>query len=243
MLFDPIYMMMMAPVMLLAMWAQWRVKANFEKYSKVGNSSNMTGAEAAAVMVEKMGIRVVGSSQRAASTPNAVAIEVTQGFLSDHYDPRDRTLRLSPDVYSGRSLAAVGIACHEAGHALQHAHGYAMLSLRSLLVPTASFGSWLAFPVIFAGFALQAGGMIEIGIILFACVVLFQLVTLPVEFDASNRAKAALVQYGIIRAGNEQHGVAKVLNAAALTYVAAAISAVMTLLYYVWLYMQSQNRN
>lgn len=238
-----VYLILMVPPLLLALWAQYKVKSNFQRYSEVLNSSGMTGAQAAAEMCERMGLRVVGSSAEAKRLRDAVAIEITEGFLSDHYDPSDRTLRLSPDVYNGRSLSAVGVACHEAGHALQHAHGYAALQLRSTLVPTASFGSWLAFPILMAGVIMQASGLLLAGIILFSMVVLFQLVTLPVEFDASARAKDSLEKFNIIRGGSERDGVAAVLNAAALTYVAAAVSAVSTLLYYLYLYFMASQSN
>lgn len=231
--FSPLYLVMIAPAIILAIWAQMKVKSAFAKYSQVGNSSNMSGAEAAARMLEGFGLRVVSSGKEAQSMNNAVAIEQVQGFLSDHYDPKAKVLRLSPKVYQGRSLASVGIACHEAGHAMQHAKGYAPLELRNFMVPVASFGSWAAFPIILLGFFLHAVGLIQLGILLFAAIVLFQLITLPVEFDASNRAKESLVQFQIIRSGGESQGVSAVLNAAAWTYVAAALSSVMTLLYYI----------
>lgn len=231
----PLYILMVGPALVLAIWAQMRVKSAFNKYSQVGNSSNMQGAEAAAVMLQKLGIRVVDSAKTAQSMDNAVAIERTRGFLSDHYDPKSKVLRLSPDVYNGRSLASVGIACHEAGHAIQHAKGYAALELRSFMVPVASFGSWAAFPLIILGAVIGATPFIHLGILLFAAITLFQLITLPVEFDASNRAKAALTQFGVIRQ-QEEKGVASVLNAAAWTYVAAAVSSIMTLLYYIMIF-------
>ncbi|HUU43588.1 MAG TPA: zinc metallopeptidase, partial [Planctomycetota bacterium] len=153
-------------------------------------------------------------------------------WLSDHYDPRSKTLRLSPEVHGGRSVASVGVAAHEAGHALQHAHGYAPMSLRSAFVPVATFGSWLAFPLIFIGFLFASLELMKWGIILFGAIVVFQLITLPVEFNASKRAKAALANSGIVVTEEEAHGVSAVLSAAALTYVAAAVAALAQLLYF-----------
>lgn len=179
----------------------------------------MTGAEAAKRILGEAGI-------------SDVRVEVTQGFLSDHYDPRAKVLRLSPEVHGGHSIASVGIAAHEVGHAIQHAHGYAPLSLRSAMVPMAGFGSWLAMPLIFIGFIIGSLGFIKLGIVLFSAIVFFQIVTLPVEFNASTRAKACLANSGIVVTEDEARGVRKVLNAAAMTYVAAAIAAVMQLLYF-----------
>jgi hypothetical protein len=160
-----------------------------------------------------------------------VQIKPVRGQLTDHYNPLDRTLGLSQGVYDQPSIAAVGVACHEAGHALQHAAGYAPLKLRSLLVKPASFGSQLGFYVMFFGLAFQWGQMFQIGAILFAAFVAFTLITLPVEFDASNRAKRLAVEQGIL-SPREREGVDRVLDAAALTYVAAAASSVLTLLYF-----------
>ena len=218
-MFDPIYWMIVGPTMLLALWAQMRVKSAFGKWSKVEASSHMTGAQAAQRMLQGAGISDVG-------------IEPARGFLSDHYDPRVRKLRLSPDVYQGKSVAAMGIACHEAGHALQHAKGYAPLALRTAFVPVASIGSKLYFPLFLGGIFLNISGLAIAGVILFAAVVIFQLITLPVEFDASNRAKQQLMSLGIIQSQRESGGVAAVLNAAALTYVAAAIASLGQLLYF-----------
>jgi Zn-dependent membrane protease YugP len=155
------------------------------------------------------------------------------GFLSDHYDPSSRTLRLSPDVFHGRSLAALGVAAHEAGHALQHAHNYAPLNFRSMMVKPAMIGSNLSTLILMLGLGMHATGMVWVGIALFSAFVLFTLVTLPVEFNASSRAVAALVDTSIIDRG-EAADAKRVLDAAALTYVAAAISAVMQLLYFLW---------
>jgi Zn-dependent membrane protease YugP len=171
-----------------------------------------------------------------ASGLNNVAIEETRGFLSDHYDPRTKKLRLSPDVYRSNSIAAAGIAAHEAGHAIQDQLDYVPLKFRSVLVPSVQFGSWLG-PIIFiVGLLLQWQSLAWVGLGLFAVTALFALVTLPVEFNASNRAKAWLTTSGVI-VGEESKGINKVLDAAALTYVAAAIQAVTTLLYYAYLLM------
>ncbi len=229
------YLIWMVPPILFAMWAQYRVKRAFSKYSKIGNASDMTGAQAAARMLEGQGLRIVSSAEEAKMTENAVAITSVRGFLSDHYDPGAKVLRLSPDVYGGRSLASVGIACHEAGHALQDAQGYAALSLRSQLVPIVKFGSMGAFPIIFIGLLISSLELAVLGLILFATVSVFQFVTLPVEFNASTRAKRALEDMRIIQGPAEREGVATVLDAAALTYVAALVSSIMTLLYYAML--------
>ena len=159
-------------------------------------------------------------------------IEPVQGFLSDHYDPRAKRLRLSPGVYQSNSVAAMGIACHEAGHALQHANGYAPLALRNAIVPVAQIGSWLAWPMIFGGMLLQMQNLALLGVIAFSAMVVFQLITLPVEFDASNRAKAQLKTLGILHSNEESKGVSAVLDAAAMTYVAATVTALVQLLYF-----------
>ncbi len=218
-MFDPLYLMLIGPTMLLAMWAQFKVKSAYSKWSQVAASSRLTGAQAADRMLQGAGVR-------------DVKIEPVQGFLSDHYDPRTKTLRLSPGNFENRSIAAVGIACHEAGHALQHATGYAPLNFRSAIVPMASIGSWLAWPLIMMGIILQMTQLAQLGVLLFAGMVVFQFVTLPVEFDASNRAKQQLQTLGIIQSREEGKGVAAVLDAAALTYVAATVTAVAQLLYF-----------
>ncbi|MBN1574031.1 MAG: zinc metallopeptidase [Deltaproteobacteria bacterium] len=222
--FDPIYFIMVGPALLLSVYASLKVKRAFGKYSKVATASGLTGAQAAANMLRREGL-------------NDVEIEETKGFLSDHYDPRTKTLRLSPDVYSGRSVASVGVAAHEAGHALQDAHGYTPLKFRSAIVPMASIGSKLAWPLlIIGGIIMYAGSvfglvMVKVGIILFSLAVAFQLITLPVEFNASRRALAALSSSGMLME-EEVSGARKVLSAAALTYVAAAAAAVLQLLYF-----------
>lgn len=220
-----LYLILALPGLLLGLWAQTRVKSAFGKYSRVATARGMSGAQIARAMLDSQGLY-------------DVAIEESKGgTLSDHYDPRSKVLRLSPEVYRTPSVAAAGVAAHEAGHALQDAKGYAPLALRSALVPAASFGSSLAPLIFFVGLMLEwiAGFGIQIawlGVILFAAAVAFTLVTLPVEFDASKRAKRELQAQGIV-VGNESQGINKVLDAAALTYVAAAVAAVGQLLYYV----------
>lgn len=204
--------------MLLGLWAQMRVKSAYARSSQVRASSGLSGAEAAAALLQRAGIQ-------------RVRIERTHGHLSDHYDPRQKVLRLSEAVYSGRDLAALGIAAHEAGHAIQDKENYAPLVMRNGIVPLASIGSNLGMGLIMFGFILGAFQLLLVGVLLFSTVVVFQLVNLPVEYDASARAKKLLLSSGII-SGQEQNGVSKVLDAAALTYVAATIGAVLTLLYY-----------
>jgi len=218
MMFDPMYFLFIAPAFIFSLWASWRTKANFKTYSKVPVSSGMSGAEAAARLLEGAGIR-------------DVSIGRSRGMLSDHYNPVNKTLALSDGVYDSRSLAAVGIAAHEAGHAIQHARHYGPLKVRSMLVPTAGIGSNLGYIIMLIGLFMASQNMVLVGAVLFSAVLLFQLVTLPVEFDASNRAKALVVEQGIVGT-NERRGMDKVLNAAAMTYVAAVASSLATLLYF-----------
>lgn len=220
------YIMFMIPGLLFMLWAQHKVKSTYKKYSKVQNMANVTGAQAARRVLDSQGLQ-------------EVAIEAIPGELTDHYDPRSRVLRLSQGVYGVPSIAAIGIAAHEAGHAIQHAKAYTPMKVRSALVPAVNLGSTLGFGVLFLGLILNQVGLAWLGIILFSLATLFALVTLPVEFDASNRAKAALVQVGLVdsgvRGGQESGGVASVLSAAGWTYVAGFASSVLTLLYYVML--------
>ncbi|MFP4013314.1 MAG: zinc metallopeptidase [Chitinispirillaceae bacterium] len=216
--FDPLYLLFALPGLILALYASFVTKSTFRKYSKVGSARGITGAEAAYRMLKTAGV-------------GNVSIEETSGFLSDHYDPVSRTLRLSPAVARSPSLASIGVACHEAGHAIQHARGFAPLHLRTALVPATSVSSWLSYIVIMAGFLFHSQQFILWGAILFSAAVLFSIVTLPVEWDASRRAKALMTQTGIVTAGEASYA-GKVLNAAFLTYVAAAVSSVLTLLYY-----------
>ncbi|MEJ2580181.1 MAG: zinc metallopeptidase [Acidobacteriota bacterium] len=215
---DPMYFLFILPAFIFSLWASWRTKANFKTYSKVPVSSGMSGAEAAERILQSSGIK-------------DVAISRSRGLLSDHYNPANRTLALSDGVFDSRSLAAVGIAAHEAGHAIQHSKGYGPLRLRSMLVPTASIGSNLGYIVMLLGLFLASQNMVMVGAVLFSAVLVFQIVTLPVEFDASNRAKALVVENGIVAAA-ERRGMDKVLNAAAMTYVAAVASSLTTLLYF-----------
>lgn len=218
MIFDPLYFIILAPGLLLSLWASFRVKSAFKKYSQVRSGRGLTGAEAAAMMLRNAGI-------------SDVKVVATHGILSDHYNPLNKTLNLSEQVYASNSIAAVGVATHEAGHAIQHASNYGPLWLRSALVPTASIGSGIGYFVMVLGLMFASANMVLTGALLFSAVLLFQIVTLPVEFNASNRAKRLVVEQGIITA-QEREGVDRVLNAAALTYVAAAISTLLTLLYF-----------
>ncbi|MFQ5525487.1 MAG: zinc metallopeptidase [Thermoanaerobaculia bacterium] len=221
-----LYLMFLIPPMLLSLWASFKTKSAFNKYSKVRTANGLTGAQAAKRLLERAGI-------------TDVQVVSTSGYLSDHYNPMNKTLALSEPVYGSNSVAAVGVACHEAGHAIQHARNYAPLWLRSALVPTANIGSKLGYWVMFGGLVLlsaaPAFGMkvFLIGVVMFSAVLLFQLVTLPVEFDATARAKRLAVENGIVLE-EERDGMDRVLNAAALTYIAAAISTLMTLLYYLY---------
>jgi Zn-dependent membrane protease YugP len=218
MFFDPVYFLFLAPALALSMWASFRTKSAFKKYSRVQVSTGMTGAQAAQRMLESAGIQ-------------GVQIKAHRGMLTDHYNPVTRTLALSEGVYGQSSIAAVGVACHEAGHAIQHATAYKPLWLRSLLVPSASLGSSLGYLVMMFGLILNLMQVFMVGVVLFSCVLAFQVVTLPVEFDASARAKKLAVANGIVLP-QEREGIDRVLNAAALTYVAAAVSTLLTLLYF-----------
>lgn len=218
MFFDPMYLIFAIPGLLLALYASIITKATFNKYSAVASRNGMSGAEAAGQMLAGAGV-------------NDVAIEETGGFLSDHYDPLSRTLRLSPSVYRSNSLAAIGVACHEAGHALQHAAGFAPLHLRTALVPATNISSWLSYIVITLGFVLHSQQFVLLGAVIFSAAVVFSIITLPVEWDASRRAKMLMVRSGVV-SESEAVDAGKVLNAAFLTYVAAAVSSLLTLAYY-----------
>jgi hypothetical protein len=203
---------------LFGLWAQWRVKRTFAKYSKVAPRNGMTGAEAAAAVLRSSGLP-------------GLDIKPVAGRLTDHYDPRNRTLNLSADVGQASSLAALGVAAHEAGHAIQDARGYAPMRVRQTLVPVATIGQSLWMLPVFAGLILGLAGLVQVGLVLFAAIVLFQLVTLPVEFDASKRALVALQDGGLLSA-DEVPGARAVLNAAALTYVAGFVAALGQLIYF-----------
>ncbi len=211
------YLLFLIPPFLLSLYAQYKVKASFAEMSRI--PTNITGAQAARRMLDASGLTNVG-------------IERVPGHLSDHYDPSAKVLRLSEDVYDARSMAALGVACHEAGHAFQDAQRYAPLVIRNLAVPAASFGSNASGILLMLGIVMNMPYMLWLGIALFSIVVFFQLVNLPVEFDASARAKNQLVALGMI-ADNDSYYVSKVLNAAALTYVAATLQSVMTLAWYI----------
>ena len=218
MYFDPLYFLFFIPPLLLSMWASWKTRSAFKKYSKVRAMTGLTGAQAAERLLQGASI-------------SDVKVVPTRGYLSDHYNPVNKTLALSEAVYGTPSIAAVGVACHEAGHAIQHAKGYKPMWLRSLLVPTANIGSKFGYFAMLIGLFMSSTGMVLAGAVLFSAVILFQLVTLPVEFDASARAKRLAVEYGVV-SSQERVGVDSVLNAAALTYVAAAIASLAQLLYF-----------
>jgi uncharacterized protein len=218
MIFDPVYLLFILPALALSLWASWRTKSAFNKFSKVRTLRGLTGAQAAQEMLRGAGI-------------SDVQVVPTHGFLSDHYNPMNKTLALSEATYASNSVAAVGVACHEAGHAIQHAQHYKPMWLRSALVPTANIGSSMGYIVMLGGLLFQSANAIYFGAVLFSAVLLFQIVTLPVEFDATARAKRLAVENGIVLP-QEREGMDKVLNAAAMTYVAAAVSTLMTLLYY-----------
>lgn len=220
MIFDPLYFVFALPALLLGLWAQAKVRSNFKRYSRVENLRRLTGAQAARRILDVQGLYHVG-------------VEESRGFLSDHYDPRHKVLRLSRDVYHNRSIAAVGIAAHEAGHAIQDQTNYAALGLRTAIVPTVQIGSW-AGPLMFMVGLFVNPSLAWLGLGLFALTTIFTLITLPVEFNASRRAKQLLVSQNILIA-QEMEGVNKVLDAAALTYVAAALQSISTLMYYVFL--------
>ena len=218
-------MLLLLPALLLSAFAQWKVQSTFHQASQVGARIGRSGAEVA---------REMASRERV-----PVTVRPSEGFLSDHYNPADNTLNLSPAVYSGRSLASLGVAAHELGHALQKKHGYWPMSLRSGLMPLASFGTSFSWILFFGGLIMTAKPLLWAGIALFSLSVLFTLVTLPVEFDASRRAMALLTSQGMITA-QEAPGVKRVLDAAALTYVAAAVTAILHLLRMIFLARSQQ---
>jgi Zn-dependent membrane protease YugP len=212
-----LFIFLIIPTVILGIIAQAKVQGAYGKWSRVGSRSGITGREAAAYVMQKAGI-------------SDVEITSTRGHLTDHYDPTHKRLVLSEENYHGHSLAALGVAAHEAGHAIQHATGYSMLKLRMSLVPITMFASQLLPFIIIGGFFFGMLGLIKLGVLVYLVLTVFQLVTLPVEFDASRRAKAELVATGILQR-DEMVGVNKTLNAAALTYVAAFVSSLANLLY------------
>ena len=217
--FDPLYVLVvMLPGMLISGAASLAVRAAFNRYSQVAARRGITGAQAAQILLQRAGI-------------DDVTIVPTHGDLSDHYNPSNRQLALSENVYNSSSVAAIGIACHEAGHAIQHAEKYAFLGMRTALVPLAGIGSSLGYVVMLVGLLMSMTPLLLVGAALFSLVLLFQVITLPVEFDASSRAKHLVLEAGIVDP-DEREGIDRVLNAAALTYVAAVISSMLTLLYF-----------
>ncbi len=217
------YLMFILPALILSIYAQFKVKSTFNKYSEVRSARGVTGKDVAATLLNRNGI-------------SRVNIEPISGSLSDHYDPQSHTLRLSETVYGNNSIAAIGVAAHEVGHAIQHQQAYGPLEWRHKMVPITNFASSASFPILLIGMIMQSMDFMLIGIILFSAVVLFHVVTLPVEFNASSRAVLQLSEAGLI-SNDEVPMVKKVLGAAALTYLAAALSAIANLLYYVMIFM------
>ncbi len=213
--YDPTVILMI-PVLIFTLWAQYRVKSTYKEYSRVNNSRGLTGYDAARSILDENGL-------------HGVQIERIQGELTDHYDPSANVVRLSDGVYGGHSVAAIGVAAHEVGHAIQHATGYAPVKIRTALVPVTNIGSNLGIWIVLAGIIISASPLAYFGVILFGTAVLFQLVTLPVEFNASSRALKTLEGSNMLD-GDELRGSKKVLSAAAMTYVAALAASVMTLL-------------
>lgn len=221
--FDPMYFVFALPPMLLVLWAQARVQGAYAKYRQIRNAANLAGYQVARILLQSRGLA-------------HVPVEMVPGELTDHYDPSSQTLRLSQGVYSSPSVAAMGIVAHEVGHAVQHATGYVPLKARSALVPAVNLGSTLGYILFFAGILINATGLAWLGVGFFSLGLLFALVTLPVEFDASGRALAMLQGNGLVSV-QEYDGAKAVLSAAALTYVAAVAQAMGNLLYFVWLLM------
>ena len=220
--FDSYYLILVLPAILFSLWAQTKVQGTFSRYQKVRSYSGYTGADVARRILDDNGLY-------------NVRIEHIKGSLTDHYDPREEVVRLSDSVYNSNSIAALGVAAHETGHAVQHANGYGPLRIRNTIIPVTNFGSQLAMPLILFGFLFGNSSLVGLGIICFAMVTLFQLITLPVEFDASARAMRTLSNEGILQ-GDEVGQTRKVLTAAALTYVAALIVSAAQLLRLVLLF-------
>lgn len=214
--FDIYYLILIVPALLFGLWAQSQVNTNFQKYSKIGTMRGMTGAQAAEYILQQNGIY-------------DVEVRHISGHLSDNFNPKNKTINLSDSVYNSTSIAAIGVAAHEAGHAVQHAVNYKPIRIREMIIPVTQIGSWLYLPIIFVGFLFSSQYLVNLGIILFSTLAIFQLVTLPVEFNASDRAITTLSQSGILY-GEEIDGAKKVLKAAALTYVAALVSSLAQLL-------------
>lgn len=221
------YLVLVVPALLLALWAQMKVKSTYAKYSNVSPSRRLTGAEAARMILDRNGLA-------------NVRIEHVAGQLTDHYDPKTQVVRLSDSVYGNSSIASIGVAAHEVGHAIQHATGYGVLKLRNAIIPLTNIGSTLSMPLVLAGLLLNSQTLAMAGIILFSLVALFQLITLPVEFNASSRAIATLESYGMLDA-QELSGTRKVLSAAAMTYVAALFVSLMQLFRLLLLFGRRRN--
>jgi len=209
-------MLILIPALILAGWAQFKINSTFDRYSRIQSTKGYTGSQVARILLDKGGLF-------------DVPVELTEGRLSDHYDPVSRVMRLSKDVFYGASVASLGVAAHETGHAIQHKERYAPLVMRNSIVPVVNFGSNLSWILFFAGFVIGIPSLLRLGILLFMTVVIFQLITLPVEFNASKRALALLGSENILL-GNEVQGAKKVLDAAALTYVAATLMAIANLI-------------
>ena len=224
---DMSYIVLILPALIFTLWAQWRVKSAFSKYQKVPSDRNMSGADAARMVLEANGV-------------TGVPIEKTAGSLTDHYDPKENVIRLSESVYGAQTAAAVGVAAHEAGHAVQYALGYSPIRLRQTVIPVTKIGTYAAWPLFIIGMVMSLKPLQLAGIILFSACVLFQLLTLPVEINASRRATAALRDSGISEEGLK--AAKSVLTAAALTYVAALASAVANLLRLLLLFRSGRSR-
>ena len=222
-------LLVVIPGLLFTLWAQYKVKSSYARYAQELLPGYMTGAAVARRMLDSNGL-------------SHIPVEIVRGHLSDHYDPRHKVLRLSEGVYASRSISAIGVAAHECGHAIQHQVDYAPLKLRSAAVPVANFGSWLSWPVILLGLILGYPSVAQFGVLLFTFVVAFQLITLPVEFNASSRAMAVLESEGLL-SGDDLSGAGKVLRAAAMTYVAALFSAILQLLRLVLIAGRSRSRD
>ncbi|MBQ7873812.1 MAG: zinc metallopeptidase [Oscillospiraceae bacterium] len=220
--FDIYYFILIIPALLFGLWAQSQVSTNFQKYSKIGTMRGMTGAQAAEYILNQNGIY-------------DVEVRHIAGNLTDNFNPKNKTINLSDSVYNSTSIAAVGVAAHEAGHAVQHAVGYKPIKIREMIIPVTQIGSWLYLPIILVGFIFSSQYLVNLGIILFSTLAVFQLATLPVEFNASDRAITTLANSGILY-GEEINGAKKVLKAAALTYVAALVSSLAQLLRLVLLF-------
>ena len=223
-----IYVILLIPVLLLSVWAQAQVSGSFRRYSRVANRRHLTGAQAAEAVLRSHGIY-------------DVPVRSCRGNLTDHYDPRDNTIYLSENVYAASTVAAVGVACHEAGHAVQYAVGYGPIKVRSAIIPVTQFGSRFSFVLLLIGLLLYSQPLFFVGILLFSLTTVFQLVTLPVEFNASHRALETIEGQGLLD-GEELDGAKKVLRAAAMTYVAALLMSALQLLRYVLIFLGRDRR-